>query len=129
MDPLFGDNGPFWSRRYHFAEEVHAPELCAELEGVLAVYGVARMVVGHTPQYRTNLARENCGGRLMLTDVAMSRWMLNRPSDISKPSAVIYSLGKDKHGDTVLLSIDALSLNVGPRVRSFYKVKNLDRDL
>ena len=50
-------------------------EICgAALGQILAHFQVARIIVGHTPQ-EDGIAKSRCGGRIILADVMMSRWM------------------------------------------------------
>mmetsp|Transcript_16638 Transcript_16638/g.33779 ORF Transcript_16638/g.33779 Transcript_16638/m.33779 type:complete len:311 (+) Transcript_16638:91-1023(+) len=62
----------------HLAE-ANELRVCPEVDEVLQIAGAERLVVGHTPtvmvggQVGKPLVR--CDGRLLLTDVAMSRWM------------------------------------------------------
>eukprot|EP00403_Amphidinium_massartii_P041694 CAMPEP_0178441236 /NCGR_PEP_ID=MMETSP0689_2-20121128/37359_1 /TAXON_ID=160604 /ORGANISM="Amphidinium massartii, Strain CS-259" /LENGTH=301 /DNA_ID=CAMNT_0020064373 /DNA_START=33 /DNA_END=935 /DNA_ORIENTATION=+ len=49
---------------------------CEELERTLQLLGAARLIVGHTPQV-SRRAGVKCGGRLILLDIAMSRWLMN----------------------------------------------------
>jgi hypothetical protein len=50
--------------------------ICSDLEKTLTHLGAARLVVGHTPQ-ESRRAGIRCGGRLVLLDVAMSRWLMD----------------------------------------------------
>ena len=68
---------------------------CEELEDVLKWFGVSRLFVGHTPM-QTKRVMSRCNGRLILTDVGMSRWMY--PENFNdddptggQPSAIVMS--------------------------------------
>eukprot|EP00928_Gymnodinium_smaydae_P055648 TRINITY_DN39147_c0_g1_i1.p1 TRINITY_DN39147_c0_g1~~TRINITY_DN39147_c0_g1_i1.p1 ORF type:complete len:347 (-),score=62.85 TRINITY_DN39147_c0_g1_i1:175-1215(-) len=50
-------------------------EICSDLRATLAHLGAARLIVGHTPQ-RSRKAQVRCGGRMVLLDIAMSRWLM-----------------------------------------------------
>lgn len=84
---------------------------CDDLERSLAHLGAARLVVGHTPQ-QTRRAEVKCGGRLVLLDVAMSRWLINvhRPEQNAHPVALEARYdGND--GEEKLQSLRALYQN------------------
>ena len=72
--------------------------VCDELiDPILAHFNVARIIVGHTPQV-DRLVKERCGGKIILTDVMMSRWMFGfgvDPSSLenARPVAVVLTLG------------------------------------
>ena len=72
--------------------------VCGErLDIVLRKFKVARIVVGHSPQSDRRV-KERCGGRIILTDVQMSRWMHDpiHPEDNLRgatPVAVIMTMG------------------------------------
>jgi len=66
------DYSPFTMRNY---SEVNEPHInCEEVDRVLGIFGVARIIVGHMPSI-TNRIRFNCGGKIILTDMASSRYM------------------------------------------------------
>merc|ERR1719160_1885178 len=46
-NPLFGQEGPYWSRHFSLG---FGHKMCHELERTLQVFKARRMVVGHTPQ-------------------------------------------------------------------------------
>jgi hypothetical protein len=68
--------------------------VCAELEKLLARFGVDRLFVGHSPM-DTRRVMSRCEGRVILTDVGMSRWMSHEmhnqddPQVGGQPSAII----------------------------------------
>lgn len=66
--PILGEEGPLWYRGYLLADEAVA---CAELQRVLALRGVRRMVVGHTTQRDGRIA-VRCGGALLGIDTGIS---------------------------------------------------------
>jgi len=78
---LFGDDGPFWTRRHATSPDLGA--VCSELEQTLGVFGTARMVVGHTSQ-DDGLVKHRCSGRLILGDTSISEAI----SGTAHPSAV-----------------------------------------
>ena len=75
-------------------------DVCGALiDEILAHFKVARIIVGHTPQ-EDYLAKTRCGGKIILTDVMMSRWMTNasHPEDDmtgGRPVAVIMKMNDD----------------------------------
>jgi hypothetical protein len=66
-EPLFGGDGPIWSR--HYSEEPD-DEDCRLLEATLEGLGAQRMVVGHTVQDEG--ISPACGGRVWRVDVGMA---------------------------------------------------------
>ena len=55
--------------------QVDEAVICGKpLEEILDHFQVARIIVGHTPQ-SDGVAKARCGGRIILADVMMSRWM------------------------------------------------------
>ncbi|CAK0883834.1 unnamed protein product [Prorocentrum cordatum] len=63
--------GPLWDRDYQRQPEA---EYCARLAESLGAWGARRAVVGHTPTPRGR-PRTRCGGRLILADTGLSRWV------------------------------------------------------
>ena len=88
---------PFWIRDYEFATDSN---LCGyDLSRVLRKFKVGRIVVGHMPQ-EGGVVRSRCQGRIILTDVKMSRWMDTRDvdegtSEGGRPVAVIMRMDAD----------------------------------
>ena len=73
---IYYGNSPVWSRR--LAEETRDEGFIAcgeKLNQLLEMFEVARIVVGHTPQY-DRVPKHRCGGKIILTDIAMSKWMM-----------------------------------------------------
>ena len=70
---------------------------CEQLEQVLEYFQVARLVVGHTPQ-TSRKVETLCGGKFIVTDVMMSRWM-NFPHSTElmegRPGAFLMNIGSD----------------------------------
>ena len=96
---------PVWLRDYD-PRWGNIPTTCGyRLTAVLSHFNVARIVVGHLPQYQG--VRSLCEGRILLTDVSMSRWMTPDHDDSlsdGNPAAVIIQMGTD---DGLLDSITA----------------------
>jgi hypothetical protein len=69
---MFRSGGPTWYRGYALDPE---PEICRTLNIALKFMKVNRMVLGHTPQ-RNGKIRTRCGGRIILIDVGISKYML-----------------------------------------------------
>eukprot|EP00929_Paragymnodinium_shiwhaense_P100701 TRINITY_DN63218_c0_g1_i1.p2 TRINITY_DN63218_c0_g1~~TRINITY_DN63218_c0_g1_i1.p2 ORF type:complete len:239 (-),score=42.24 TRINITY_DN63218_c0_g1_i1:210-869(-) len=63
----------------HLAGRHESNLVCQEVEEILKLAGAERLVLGHTPTPliggRAGEPLIRCGGRLLLMDVAMSRWM------------------------------------------------------
>ena len=88
VDDFLGIGSPMWSRE--LTTSVENDHLCTLVLGpLLETFQVDRIIVGHTPQ-QDGLAKTRCEGRVVLTDVAISRWM--RPSNNAQPSAVVLDL-------------------------------------
>ena len=67
-------------------------ELCVpELDALLKSLGVVRIVVGHMP-IPDRVVKSRCGGKLILTDVQISRWMGDGERDQAKPTAVVFAM-------------------------------------
>jgi len=66
---VFGQQGPFWLRRYAMGNEVQA---CPLLARTLELLHAQRMVVGHTAQ-DDGVIRTRCDGQLVLADTFMSK--------------------------------------------------------
>lgn len=96
MLSLDDQRSPFWTRTFETMSELN---LCgAYLEEILHLFEVARIVVGHNPQSDSKV-RSRCNGRILITDVRMSRWMSKQvgPPGFSEghPMALIMSLATD----------------------------------
>ena len=91
LQDFFGDpQSPVMTRTIPTSFDEDA---CEDLSEVLRVFGVARMIVGHTPQSGRRVV-SRCDGAFVLTDVALSRWMMNLRHDEGdlaggQPSAVL----------------------------------------
>ena len=98
---------PVWLRDYFLRPE---SEVCGDpLTSVLEHFNVARIIVGHTPTY--GRVRTVCGGRILITDVSMSRWMSSRGDDMligGNPVAVIMTMGTDGLLDSIMAHFDSL---------------------
>lgn len=64
---LTDSDGPVWSRRYGRGESA---EVCADARAALAALGVARMVIGHTPQEAG--ISSICGGTVWRIDTGLA---------------------------------------------------------
>ena len=89
MEKLHEENSPVWMRELATGDE---DEICDVLQSdILDLMEVDRIVLGHTPQY-DGYVTSRCGGRILLADVAMSRWMRDpREYFTSRPMAMIFS--------------------------------------
>ena len=78
------DDSPVWSRMYDKWTE---SRLCQDyLPGILSAFKVDRIMVGHMPQH-SGKPQLRCGGRIVLADVKISRWM--NANEKPNPSAYI----------------------------------------
>lgn len=87
---------------------------CQSVVDALKLFGVARIVVGHTPQSNRRI-NSLCDNRLIMADVGMSGWMGLGPS---KPVAMI--LRADEKGDldsTAVYYEEEPVANIGPPKR------------
>lgn len=69
--PLLNSYGPVWTRQTVFDAKSGD---CTDLERVLKLLRVDRMVVGHTPERGGHMG-VYCEGRLIAVDVGLSKWM------------------------------------------------------
>jgi len=67
---VFGNDGPFWTRLMALGEEEYT---CEELDSVLEILEVKRMVVGHTVQENGRI-NTRCKGKLIMIDVGLSEF-------------------------------------------------------
>jgi len=63
---------------------------CADVERLLNLFQVSRIVVGHTPDLTNQRPRTLCESKIVFTDVAMSRGVNNQK--IAHPFAMIFDL-------------------------------------
>lgn len=96
-EELFGEHGPFWSRRWALG-----PERCEELQATLDGLKATRMVVGHTAQ-ADGRVHQRCNGRLVLGDSLISRFY----TGTAHPWAVEFNEG----------SVEAINIRSGQHVR------------
>ena len=91
---------PLWTRKFG---DLGDSELCGDfLDRVLKHFRVARIVVGHIPQ-KSRTTLERCDGRILITDVQMSRYMdshsdweyhVDRVGLEGRPAAVIMTINE-----------------------------------
>lgn len=87
LDRFGGGGSVLWTRTLADAPE---EQICGEhIDNVLEHFGVARVILGHTPQ-DDKLVKPRCGGKIILADVRMSRWMDD--DEEGNPTAIIISL-------------------------------------
>jgi hypothetical protein len=87
---LASASSPVWTRDLANGKE---NQVCDRLlPKVLERFNVTRMVVGHTPQQNL-MADVRCNSKLILADVAMSRWMGS--GKFGNPSAFLFQLSND----------------------------------
>ena len=72
-------NSIFWDRSFAREEE---DVLCPKIADILQFFKAARIVVGHTPLPDKRVVTR-CGGRIVLADVRMSRWMSNEGQPVA----------------------------------------------
>jgi hypothetical protein len=81
-----GKSSPLWTRA--FEKNSRSDDWCdGELNQILEHFKVSRIVVGHCPN-QSKRVETRCGGRIILADVRMSRWM----HDGGQPMALIMTL-------------------------------------
>ena len=86
-DYLVSANSPIWTRDMAQGSD---KQICKHmLPAVMKMMDITRIVVGHTPQ-ETLVTGNRCNGRLLLADVAMSRWMGSGHN--GNPSVVLLKL-------------------------------------
>eukprot|EP00921_Rhytidocystis_pertsovi_P010266 GHVQ01016512.1.p1 GENE.GHVQ01016512.1~~GHVQ01016512.1.p1 ORF type:complete len:987 (+),score=235.28 GHVQ01016512.1:809-3769(+) len=73
---VLGNDGVVWTRDLSMASESVA---CDLLNQSLELIGAERMVVGHTVQVSGQI-ESRCGGKLVLIDTGVSRYVLDSPS-------------------------------------------------
>jgi hypothetical protein len=94
IEQIFGDErSPLITRDLSTA---HESAICTDLPKLLQKFQVSRLIVGHTPLVSRRVMSK-CDGKLILTDVMMSRWMTNlthAESDLESgaPHAIMMSL-------------------------------------
>lgn len=77
---LTADDSPVWFRGY---EEMSDEDLCNNyLPRILDRFRVSRIIVGHCPQ-RKRRVRLRCSGRIILADVAITRWIYGTPNPMA----------------------------------------------
>jgi len=89
-----GEGSPVWDRSLSLPSGYDLDEdACATLRASLDRLGVARVVVGHTPQASINAA---CGGAVWRCDTGMSRWVVGGVCEALEISAegVVRVLGR-----------------------------------
>ncbi|KIJ66966.1 hypothetical protein HYDPIDRAFT_26381 [Hydnomerulius pinastri MD-312] len=64
---LYGSDGPLWYRGWAEDDE---SKVCAQVDQVLQKTGTRRMVMGHTPNFQSIVAR--CGGKVLIIDTGIS---------------------------------------------------------
>ena len=81
------EQSPVWSRVLT-DDQMDQRILCGQiLPVVLERFGVGRLVLGHTPQYDHRM-KALCGGRIILADCAISRYMAD---DDGQPAVLVMS--------------------------------------
>ena len=87
---ISGANSPVWTRDLALKEDkIVCDQLLPE---IFEFFKINRIVVGHTPQESLR-TKQRCGSKLLLADVAMSRWMGS--GQFGNPSAIVFTLGND----------------------------------
>ncbi len=91
--PAFIDDwSPLWTRILARPDSV---DICdVFLPKALKHFDVDRIIVGHTPQPNFT-AGTRCGGRIILSDVATSRWMRGEHSADLRAFAIVQTLSND----------------------------------
>lgn len=87
---LSSASSPIWTR--DLAQDTDKNVCPRLLQQVLDLFGVTRIIVGHTPQQELN-STPRCDAKLILADVAMSRWMGSGTD--GNPAALVFALVDD----------------------------------
>ena len=87
---LSSSSSPIWTR--DLAQDADSNVCPRLLKQVLDLFGVTRIIVGHTPQEALK-STPRCDAKLILADVAMSRWMGSGRD--GNPAALIFTLSDD----------------------------------
>ena len=101
---LSEDQSIVWTR---LLAESSAEVVCRRLiDPILDHFQVARVIVGHTPQSNRRV-NHRCGGKIILADVMMSRWMTETHvnearMDGGRPVAVIMKMAADGTLDSII---------------------------
>lgn len=97
-----GKSSPLWTRA--FEKNSRSEDWCdGELNRILEHFKVSRIVVGHCPN-QSKRVETRCGGRIILTDVRMSRWM----HDGGQPMALILTLSHLESREEPKSQIDSI---------------------
>jgi hypothetical protein len=107
-DPLLSEEGPNWYRGEALCNEVSEADV---LEPLLRQFGVARLVIGHTPTRNLRVVTR-FGGRVVKLDTGM-----NRAAYRGRSSALILSDGGAQVryvGEAAMVSPEAEGLSVAP---------------
>ena len=115
VDMLECDNSIVWDRTL-----ANAPEesICGEyLEKILEQFRVSRIVVGHTPQVDLSV-KTRCGGKIILADVMMSRWMIE--GHVGRPTALVFKMNTTGYLD----SIDVLHTDIDGESREHFLINS-----
>ena len=103
---------PFTSRSYG------EPDFdCASIDRILSLFDVARIVIGHLPSM-AHRVRTNCNGKILISDIGASRYMLgpDRDEETWYPGAIILNATSDS---LLMESVSAYYLDVvGSRIYS-----------
>ena len=103
LNQLNMPNSPLWTR--HLSSGLRRFVCGDYLEKILKHFNVARIIVGHSPLDEMKV-KERCDGRIILTDVKMSRWMFPAVDELSqaggRPVAVIMRMGEDGLLDSII---------------------------
>jgi hypothetical protein len=93
VENILDPSGPLMTR------PSQSTESCEDVQSALTAFGVHRMVVGHTIQTNRRVS-SICEGRVVLSDVMISRWMTDISHDVEdlsngQPSALIFDPQQD----------------------------------
>ena len=97
-------SNPVWTRR--LAYPFHQFEGCGEVDELLKLFQVSRIIVGHTPQDDYSY-KQLCDGKIIMADVKMSRWIdwsLGRPDPVvaGNPSLILMSMDWEHRLDSIV---------------------------
>ena len=104
LEDLNMDDSILWDRILANGDEWY---VCYRLiDPILTHFKVARIILGHTPQ-EDRMAKTRCGGKIILADVMMSRWMTTRDVDEAsmkggRPVAIVMEMAHDGTLDSIV---------------------------
>jgi hypothetical protein len=84
---------------------------CTEVDEILRMFKVARIVIGHTTMIPSRAMELNCGGKIILTDSGMSKFVVPGSIHVSLPNVLVINL---YHGRLVGIQSHCIRPDTGP---------------